>query len=230
MLDWASLIGAPAEGKTGENLTEVAQPGPKCPSLSQQKGPVSHPDWDRINPVTARDTDDLERSVPTVPVKKQGRGKREEKSGGAAAQPQDFRAEVSDGFSTTHPAHPEAVLLVMAWSRLKQYPSDERSALLLNLETMSPAEQVRHWHGVCVNDGLKPWHVLCLPARLSGSDCTLCRHLTTRFEAIGEGRRCYHWACDLGYLILESGRGTERIWIAPEECESFDRWYPSDQR
>ncbi|MFT3961852.1 hypothetical protein [Propionivibrio sp.] len=118
----------------------------------------------------------------------------------------------------------------MAWARSRQLPKNERAALLLGLETMAPAEQVRHWHRVCLQDGLKPWQILCLPAPMSGKDCTMCQHLTTRHESIGKGRVQYQWACGLGYLILETGRGTERIWIAPPECKSFERWYPSDWR
>jgi hypothetical protein len=150
--------------------------------------------------------------------------------GGAAAKPQDLRADKSEDRQRIHPAHPAAVLLVMAWSRFKQIPHEERAGLLLDLEIMEPSEQVRYWHKVCMQDGLKPWHVLCLPAPLSGSDCTRCRRLVTRHEAIGKDRAQFHWACELGYLILEHGRGTERIWIAPPECKSFERWYPSDWR
>lgn len=102
--------------------------------------------------------------------------------------------------------------------------------MLLDLENLPPADQVKHWHGVCVGQGLKPWHVLCLPAPAWGDDCTRCKHLTTREEAIGEDRRRCHWACNLGYLILEYGRGTERVHLAPPECERFERWYPSEFR
>jgi len=234
MLDWANLIGSPADSKNGEKRAENAKIGPKCPSLSHEKGPVSQPGWDRSNPVTTRLTADLTHSVPTVPVKKQGRGNQEGKeggdTGGAAGKPQDFCADVGKDQSTTYPAHPAAVLLLMAWARLKQIAGDERAELLLDLEALPPADQIRHWHGVCLKEGLKPWKVLCLPASLSGADCTRCRNLCTRHEAIGNDRVQYHWACRLGYLILEHGRGTERIWIAPPECKSFDRWYPSDWR
>ena len=104
------------------------------------------------------------------------------------------------------------------------------ASLLLNLEGMQPAVQVRHWHGVCLLDGLNPWRVLYLPAPQWGDDCTRCTHLTTREDVIDSDRRRYHWACRHGYLILEHGRGTERVYVAPPECHSFDRWYPSQQR
>lgn len=204
--------------------------GTKCPTVSQSKRPVSHPEWDSSNPVTERVTGDFKASVPVVPLKKQQRGKDQEEAGGAAAQPQDLRAEIGEDGKPFYPTHPAAVLLVMAWARLKRIPKDERAGLLLSLESLPPAEQIRHWHGVCIEEGLKPWHVLCLPATMTGSDCTRCRNLITRHEAIGSDRVRYHWACRLGYLILEHGRGTERIWIAPPECVSFDRWYPSDYK
>jgi hypothetical protein len=104
--------------------------------------------------------------------------------------------------------------------------NDETASVLLHLETMPPVEQVRQWHGSCLDVGVKPWEVLTIQAPLSGSDCTMCKHLTTRQMASDGGRRQFHWACGLGYLILETGRGTERIWIAPPECSSWERWQP----
>ncbi|HRE19114.1 MAG TPA: hypothetical protein PLW86_18930, partial [Rhodocyclaceae bacterium] len=68
----------------------------------------------------------------------------------AAAVPQNLCAQVEAEQGTSYPAHPAAVLLVMAWSRLRGASPDERAALLLNLEGMPPADQVRHWHGVCL--------------------------------------------------------------------------------
>lgn len=234
MLDWDSLINASDSAQPSENQTETTASGTKCPTLSHENGLVSHPEWDSFKPVTARLSADFLPSGPTVPRKKQGRGneggEEERRAGGAAVEPQDLRADKCEDQQRIHPAHPAAVLLVMAWSRLKQIANEERAALLFDLESMAPSEQVRYWNKVCMRDGLKPWHVLCLPAQLSGSDCTKCRRLVTRHEAIGSERVQFHWACDMGYLILEHGRGTERIWIAPPECKSFERWYPSDWR
>lgn len=153
-----------------------------------------------------------------------------EKIAGAAVLPQEIRAETAAEVGACYPAHPAAVLLVLAWSRSKQVDTDERAALLLDLERMPPADQVRRWHGACVLDGLKPWQVLYLPAPQWGDDCTRCKHITTRHEAIGNDRRRYHWACQHGYLILEHGRGTERVFVAPPECQTFERWYPSEWR
>lgn len=169
-------------------------------------------------------------SVPVVPPKKQGTGKEPEEIAGAAAVPQAFRAEVREKGNYSYRANPAAVLLLMAWARVKQATPEERAALLLDLENLPPADQVRQWHGACIQDGLKPWQVLCLPAPLSGDDCTMCKHLGSREEAIGEDRRRFHWACNQGYLILEHGRGTERLYVAPPECDIWERWRPSNWR
>lgn len=221
MLNWDALIpkGAGQLGQGGK----VSHPVPvETASVPPQVGQV------KAN--NGRASSGFFASVPVVPVKKQWTGKAPEEIAGAAALPQDFRAEVDEKGNTLYEANPAAVLLLMAWSRVKQASREERAAMLLDLESLPPADQVRHWHGVCVRDGLKPWQVLCLPAPLSGSDCTMCKHLTTRHEAIGKDRQRYHWACSLGYLILEHGRGTERVFVAPPECLSFERWYPSAWR
>ena len=123
--------------------------------------------------------------------------------------------------------HPAAVILALAYCRKVEASNDERISTMLHLESMPPAEQVRRWHSSCIDVGIKPWEVLMLPAPSSGLDCTMCSHLTTRQMASDHGRRLFHWACGLGYLILETGRGTERIWIAPPECQSYVRWQPS---
>jgi len=141
--------------------------------------------------------------------------------------PQDNPGTAVDA---SYPAHPAAVLLVLAWCRLKATSPSERCALLLDLESLPPADQVRYWHAACVLAGLKPWQVLYLPAPTWGDDCTRCKHLTTREEAIGEARRRCHWACARGYLVLEHGRGSERVLVSPPECASFERWYPGPWR
>lgn len=123
--------------------------------------------------------------------------------------------------------HPAAVILALAYCRTVKASSEERASILLSLHTVSPGEQVRYWSLACIEVGVKPWEVLMIPAPSSGLDCTMCKHLTTRQMAEKGGRRQFHWACGLGYLILETGRATERIWIAPPECQSFERWVPA---
>ena len=123
--------------------------------------------------------------------------------------------------------HPAAVILVLAYCRKVKASNEEKMSTLLNLETLSPGDQVRYWHSVCIEIGLIPWEVLMIPAPTSGLDCTMCKHLTTRQMAGNGERRKFHWACGLGYLILETGRATERIWIAPPECQSYERWIPA---
>lgn len=122
--------------------------------------------------------------------------------------------------------HPGAVILALAYCRKVKASNDETVSALLSLEATAPGEQVKVWHSACIDVGIKPWEVLTIPAPASGLDCTMCKHLTTR-QLIGiEGRRQFHWACRLGYLILETGRSTERIWMAPPECRSYERWQP----
>lgn len=134
------------------------------------------------------------------------------------------------GASVNHFAlHPAAVILVLAYFRKVKASDDKRVSAILNLETMPPGEQVKFWHVSCLDVGLKPWEVLTLKAPSSGLDCTMCRHLTTRHVAVDDGRRKFHWACRHGYQILETGRATERIWIAPPECSSYERWIPSSK-
>ena len=126
--------------------------------------------------------------------------------------------------------NPSAVILALAYCRKVKADNNETASVLLHLEIMAPGEQIRRWHGSCLEVGVKPWEVLTLPASLSGSDCTMCKHLTTEQMASDGWRRQFHWACGLGYLILETGRGTERIWIAPPECQSYERWVPGSQQ
>ena len=129
-----------------------------------------------------------------------------------------------------YPASPSALLLALAWCRQMRVSREEAAALLLDLGSQPPADQVRHWHGVCVAAGLAPWQVLNLPSQGEGTDCSCCAHLGSVAERIEGERRQFRWACKLGYLILEYGRHTERILLAPPECRSWERWYPSDQR
>ena len=221
MLDWGALM--PEKGGPLGHMAESVPPVPvKNESVPPQVGQPKASNGAACSGFLA--------SVPVVPVNNQWTGKGPEEIAGAGVAPQSFRAEVSEKGNPLYQANPAAVLLLMAWSRAKQASREERAAMLLDLENLPPADQVKHWHGVCVGQGLKPWHVLCLPAPAWGDDCTRCKHLTTRVEAIGEDRRRCHWACNLGYLILEYGQGTERVHLAPPECERFERWYPSEFR
>lgn len=67
----------------------------------------------------------------------------------------------------------------MAYLRKTEASNEERISALLQIETVEPNEQVRHWHKCCVDVGIKPWEALHLPAPTSGLDCTMCKHLTT---------------------------------------------------
>jgi hypothetical protein len=139
------------------------------------------------------------------------------------------RAPVGGAVRDEFALHPAAIILALAYCRKVKSSNDERASTIIHLESMSPGDQVRYWHAACIEAGIKPWEVLLIPAPATGLDCTRCKHLTTRQMASDGERRQFHWACALGYLILETGRATERIWIAPPECQSYERWVPSQQ-
>ncbi len=126
--------------------------------------------------------------------------------------------------------HPSAVILLIAYCRALKINPVEQAEAIISLGSLPTGEQVRIWHQACIQKGIEPWRVLTIEAPKEGIDCTFCAHLLTRQFKGDSGRREYQWGCDLGYLILETGRGSERIWIAPPECQSFDRWYPTNQR
>lgn len=126
--------------------------------------------------------------------------------------------------------HPAAAILLIAYCRQLEISPQEQAEALIELGQLPPGEQVRRWQMACIQQGIEPWSVLSIQAPPKGADCSLCVHLLTRQYSGDNGRRQFHWACGQGYLILETGRGTERIWIAPPECQSFERWYPSNQR
>ena len=195
----------PAGGKVGHtgHSGNTTVSGQVCP-----RKPLQHKAFDGLGTVVTLVTVDFQG----------GEGQKGDRAPGGGAAIERFAL------------HPSAVILALAYCRKVKADNDETVSILLHLETMVPGEQVRRWHGSCLEVGVKPWEVLTLPAPLSGGDCTRCKHLITRQMASDGGRRQFHWACGLGFLILETGRGTERIWIAPPECQSWGRWYPSDQR
>ena len=221
MIDFDAMI-AKSAGQVG-HLADG------CPTVPLETASVP-PQVGQLKPSNSKAYSGIFASVPVVPVKNQWTGNNPENRAGEGVAQQSFAQKVDDFDNSINEENPAAVLLLLSWARAKGATREERVALLLELSKMAPADQVRHWHGVCVRDGLKPWHILFRPAPTWGDDCTRCEHLTTRHEAIGEVRQRYHWACGLGYLILEHGRGTERVHVAPPECRSFERWYPSPGR
>lgn len=218
MIDFDALV--------AKTVGQVGQQAGECPTVPPEPASVP-PEVGQSKPSNGKAYSGIFESVPVVPVKNQWTGNDHENRAGEGDAQQSFCAEVDEDEKSNNEENPAAVLLLLSWARAKGASMEERAAMLLDLSKLAPADQVRHWHGVCLRDGLKPWHVIYRPAPTWGDDCTRCKHLTTRHEAIGEERRRYHWACGLGYLILEHGRGTERIFMAPPECESFERWYPA---
>ena len=172
--------------------------------------------------------------VPVVPAVFQGGSCSTPENGahGGGAAEKNFAPE-NEGPSVSYPLNPAAVCLVVAACErsLRGLMPEDMSKHILSLHRLPPAEQVRHWHGVCLKQGLLPWRVLSFESPGEGKDCGMCVHLDSILDYVeGDDRRRWHWACKLGYLILEYGRATERIMLAPPECHSYERFYPGKQR
>lgn len=141
-----------------------------------------------------------------------------------------YRAPGGGAASNNFALHPSAVMLLIEYCKIQGVNRAEQAELILGLGEMHPNEQVRVWQLACIQKGIQPWKILSIAAPMDGHDCSMCAHLSTRQFEGESGRREYHWACTKGYLILETGRATERIWIAPPECSSWERWYPGSMR
>jgi hypothetical protein len=141
-------------------------------------------------------------------------------------------APENQGAIVSHPLHPAAVcLMVAACEKARKTTPEEIGKQVLSLHYLTPTEQVRHGHAACLAKGVAPWRVLAFESPGEGKDCGMCVHLHSILDHVeGDRRRCYRWACKLGYLILEYGRATERIMLAPPECKSWERHYPGAAR
>ena len=181
--------------------------------------------------------------VPVVPAVLQGvssstpeNGARGGGGGRANKSPENaisrFLSETHiHGYSYDYPLNPAAVCLMVAACEKAMKTPEEIGRHVLYLHRLKPADQVRHWHMNCQAVGVVPWHVLTMDSPGEGKDCGLCAHLNSVTDYIeGDGRRCFRWACKLGYLILEYGRSTERIMLAPPECDKWERHYPGPWR
>lgn len=165
---------------------------------------------------------------PLFPPSGEGKGvmESEKSSPGVAGRLDQIRAR-NEGEAVRYPLHPAGVVLCLAWCDAVAGSSDERSAALTAMTTVPPAEQVKRWHGACIEQGLKPWELIYMKAPAEGTECGKCKHLTSREYRHPDERRHFHWACALGYLLHEYGCGCERVWIAPPECSSWERWQPA---
>jgi hypothetical protein len=140
-------------------------------------------------------------------------------------------APENQGNGIRHPLHPAAVCLVVAACEKAGKTPDEMGRHVLALHRRPWADQFRHWHGICVSLGLVPWRMLAWESPGEARDCGFCLHLhTVEGYFPGEKRRRVRWACKLGHLVMEYGRATERIMLAPPECSQFERHYPGPWR
>lgn len=227
-MDWDTLIPERALG-TAETGANDPKNGPGWEQFPPQTGVCSHLDEEcKSHPVN--DLGNLFPLFPLFPRPETRLGlEGQEKAPGVAGRPDQIRAG-NEGDKPRFPLHPAGVVLCLAWCDAVGADADERAAALEAMTTTPPAEQVRRWHGACVAKGLKPWQLIYTKAPAEGAECGKCKHLTSREYRHPDERRRFHWACALGYLLHEYGSGTERVWISPPECGSWERWYPSDQR
>ncbi len=228
MLDWDTLTPEirdtsnqvlPSEpGHSGTGLThEPGQSVPACPGTVPAK--THFPGQARSSNSAASGA-----SVPVVPaVPAQNQGKEQkphEKGAGGGVAANEFAPE-------KHPRNPVAVLLAIAYCEHVGAGTDDMVTAIESLRTMPPGEQARMWWNACLGQGLKPWRLICLPTPGEGMECMGCSHIDLISDRVPGSRGRFHWGCKLGYMIHEVGRYTERILIAPEECQSWERWQPA---
>lgn len=229
-MDWQSLMpqSAKTEAGTGPAADDVIEAGTAggaadpvlFPLVPSDKSICTHSLLNENNAVP---------NVPNVPTKKAGNplaGDEKSSVGGGGGSPDFFRARKTEG-TDSYPLHPSSVVLLLAWCDRVGATQEQRAGELLDLCNHAPGEQVSRWHLACVEQGMEPWRVLSTVATMEGKDCTLCRHLTHRTYPEANGRRWFHWTCGRGYLLLECSNGSERIWLAPPECQSWEQWRPA---
>lgn len=223
MLDWDNLLPSPPS-EEGPHFSlqgeESVPPCPTeiglCPTQPGQRKPFIDGPFRGFVPV-----------VPLVPVKKQGEELLD--SAGAAGSLLPFRAD-NEGRAPLYPLNPSAVILLLAWYEQTQTSLADRLAALDELGQNPPGEQLRQWATRYQGQHLNPWPLLHPEASPEGQDCDTCAHLVCQTYFIENSRRRFHWHCKLGYCLHEFGRESERIWISPPECKSYERWYPSQAR
>ena len=172
--------------------------------------------------------------VPVVPAKNQrvscSTPENSAHGGGVAGK---NLAPENEQANAVHPINPAAVALVVAACEQTRKTPEEIGRHILALHAMAPGEQVRQWSKHCQAIGLFPWRILAMDSPGEGKDCGMCGNLHSVFDHVegdSQPRRRFRWACKLGYLILEYGRATERIMLAPPECTRWERFYPGPWR
>lgn len=173
---------------------------------------------------------------PVFPLKNSGREVQtgETDTPGAAGRPENPRARNGGVRGTArairYPLHPQATTLTIAWARAAEATLPELVAFLAGLTKDPMPDQLRVVGDLCRERGLVPWKLLTYPSPGEGAECMGCKHMTSANGYLDGSRRYFRWACGKGYQIMEYARESERVAIAPPECESWDRWYPSAQQ
>lgn len=224
MLDWDSITPETRDVPGQDTNAEPGQSVPACPG--ENSTCPGKPGQPRANNGAAYGW--FVPAVPAVPAKKQRDGTEPEENGaGGGVAANDFASEMKDIRTKFHPVNAVAVVLLVAYVDKVGASPDEIGAALAALRTMPPGEQVRQWWQACLGEKLKPWRLIHLPTPGEGMECTGCRNIALINDRVPGSRGQFHWSCKLGYLIHETGRYTERILIAPPECQSFERWRPA---
>jgi len=68
----------------------------------------------------------------------------------------------------------------------------------------------------------------CPDTQSQGHECGSCHNLSMVNHAPAEAhRRLFHWVCQAAHKPLAVGYGSERVLIAPPECQDWERWQPA---
>lgn len=62
--------------------------------------------------------------------------------------------------------------------------------------------------------------IATMASQYQGAECGTCLHLTmTQGQPTPAHRRLFQWACNAGFKPLAAGYGSERVLIAPDDCD-----------
>lgn len=176
------------------------------------KFPCSHGSHEKIE--TGRNEDEKNR-VSGLP---------DQAAGAAGARASTSRSRIR---RTAAPLDPAACVWLIRWAERCEELSEpcDLAKLYASLRTLSATEQRNRLRKMLTDAGLNPWRQLALPMPSEGKDCQLCRHNSSYVGRLDDGdRRRFWWACAKGYQMLVYYRASERIPIAPPECDSWEHW------
>lgn len=149
-------------------------------------------------------------------------------AGAAGARASTSRSRIR---RTAAPLDPAACVWLIRWAEHCEEQSEpcDLAKLYARLRTLPTTEQRDRLRKRLTEAGLNPWRQLALPLPPDGKDCQLCRHNGSHVGRLDDGdRRRFWWACAKGYQMLVYYRASERIPLAPPECDSWEHWRSHD--